>query len=284
MLWKQLEPYRPFIILGAFVVGWLVIQQVARSFIREAFYEIQAPTWVATSYIEDLQNSLAVTATSKRELAEQVRDLKRLNGAYVLKARQADAFAEAIQRLEALFEIPDQPGFRAEKARVVRRDINQWWHRITIRKGAQHNIANGAPVIFMDGIVGRVVDVHAFTSEVELITSPRFRMAAHFEGDPRPVTYEGRGGVSFFTPKGSVINVPNDILLGDNQSLRLVSSELGGVFPQDITIGLVSLLSPGTDGIFLTGPVELSKKLLSIEEVTILIGLRDDERIGMGTE
>ena len=284
MLWKQLEPYRPFIILGAFVVGWVVIQQVARSIVRDAFYEIQAPAWIATSYIEDLQNSIAVSGTSKRELAEQIRDLKRLNGAYVLKARQADSLAEEIKRLEELLEIPDRLGFRAEKARVVRRDINQWWHRITIRKGAQHNITHGAPVIFMDGIVGRIVDVHGFTSEVELITSPRFRMAAHFEGDPRPVTFEGRGGLSFFTPQGSVINVPTDIVVGENQSLRLVSSELGGVFPQDITIGQVSLLSSGTDGIFLTGPVELSENLLSIEEVTVLIGLREDERIGMNNQ
>ena len=271
MLWKQLEPYRPFMVLGAFLLGWLVIQGVARTFFREVFYEIQAPAWTAASYVGDLQNSLAATASSKRELAQQVRDLKRLNGAYVLKAQQTNALSAEIERLEKLLDIPVEPGFRAETARVILRDINQWWQRITVRKGARHGIRNGAPVIFMDGIVGRVVDVHAYTSEIELITSPRFRMAAHFEGDPRPVTYEGRSGVSFFTPQGSVHNVPTDVMIPENHSQRLVSSDLGGVFPGNITIGKVSRLSPGSDGIFLTGPVQVSKNLLSIKEVTILI-------------
>lgn len=277
MLWKQLEPYRPFLILGVFLLGWLVIQGMARSFFRELFYEIQAPAWTAASYMGDLQNSLGVTATSKRELAEQVRDLKRLNGAYVLKAQQADALAAEIKRLESILELPDEPGFRAETARVVRRDINQWWQRITVRKGARHGIVNGAPVIFMDGIVGRVVDVHAFTSEVELITSPRFRMAAHFEKDPRPVTYEGRGGLSFFTPQGSVINVPSDIFINEEQPVRLVSSELGGVFPAGLTIGQISRISLGPDGIFKTGAVQISKQLLSVEEVTILMRLSETD-------
>ena len=277
MLWKQLEPYRPFLILGAFVLGWLVLQGLARTLVRDLFYEIQAPAWTVSSYIDDLQNSLAVSATDKRALAEQVRDLKRLNGAYILKAQHADALAAEIERLEGILDIPEEPGFRAETARVTRRDMNQWWHRITVRKGARDGIRNGAPVIFMDGIVGRVVDVHAFTSEVELVTSPRFRMAANFDGDPRPVTYEGRGGLSFFTPQGTVLNVPSDIFVSDEQTIRLVSSELGGVFPSGLTIGTISRLTLGTDGVFKTGPVQMSKNLLSVEEVTILIRLSDSE-------
>ena len=127
--------------------------------------------------------------------------------------------------------------------------------------------------------MGLVVDVHAYTSEIDLITSPRFRIAAHFEGDPRPVTFEGCGGGNFTLPYGAVRNVPSDLIVSSDAPLRLVSSGLGGIFPAGLSIGVVSDLYPGRDGIFLEGRVGLPESLLSIQEVAILLPAADSKTL-----
>ena len=41
-----------------------------------------------------------------------------------------------------------------------------------IRKGRNYDIYPGAPVVYTGGIVGRVREVHAYTSVVDLVSSP----------------------------------------------------------------------------------------------------------------
>ena len=63
-----------------------------------------------------------------------------------------------------------------------------------IRKGSLHGIKDGCAVVCASGVVGRIAEVGLHTSVVELASSRRFRMAARFAGDDRPVIYYGRGG------------------------------------------------------------------------------------------
>ena len=83
-----------------------------------------------------------------------------------------------MNRLEDLLRLPSFPEYRTEVARIVRRDFNTWWQRLEIRKGRNHGIPEGAPVVFSGGIVGRVTEVHATTAVVDLVSSPTLRIAA----------------------------------------------------------------------------------------------------------
>ena len=122
-------------------------------------------------------------------------------------------------------------------------------------------------------MVGRVVEVNAFTSRVELLTSPHFRMAAQFEGDERPVVYQGVPQGGFSDPIGSVRDAPQDIVASSQTPLTLVSTRFGGTFPPGLKIGRVAWLEPGSTGIFQAGEVELDPRLLSLHEVAVLIPL-----------
>ena len=128
-------------------------------------------------------------------------------------------------------------------------------------------------MIFAGGVVGRVVEVDAFTSRVELVTSPNFRMAASFEGDDRPVVYQGVPQSGFGDAAGEVRDAPQDLVANTQDPLRLVSTRLGGTFPPGLLIGSVSWLEPGNTGIFQAGTVQLDERLLSLNEVSVLIPL-----------
>ena len=126
-------------------------------------------------------------------------------------------------------------------------------------------------VIFTGGVAGKTVEVGARWATVSLASSPRFRIAAHFEGDDRPVTYQGGGIPIGGKPFGIVRNVPHDLAPTPEAPLRLLTSSLGETFPDGIIIGKVMQLEGGEDGLFKSGKVWLDERLGRIREVTTLM-------------
>lgn len=269
----RLDKYKPIVALGLFLVVWWMLPAVTKSFVRASFTEFQAPAWIASSYLDDLEGFWARRSHSKIELIQAGQQLARQKAFYQLLDQRNQALESEVTRLESILTLPSRREFRYEVARVIRRDLSAWWQQIMIRKGQDYGITVGAAVIFSGGVVGRVVEVNAFTSRIELVTSPKFRMAASFENDGRPVVYQGVVQSGFGNPAGEVRDAPQDLTANTQQPLRLVSTRLGGTFPPGLTIGHVSWLEPGSSGIFQAGTVQLDERLLSLSEVSVLIPL-----------
>lgn len=267
------QQLKPFLYLGFFIGAWLVLPPAFKNVVRDASYEFQAPFWNGTSRVRDLQTGVNLSTRPKRELIEAVRDLSRENALFQLERRRLDELKTYTARLEALLNLPSHPDYRYEVARVIRRDLGSWWQRLIIRKGEDYGFTEGLAVVFSGGVVGRVIRVHRHTSEVELVSSPTFRMAARFEGENRPVTFQGKVHTNFGPPLGTVSDVPPDIQASAAAPQTLVSTELGGTFPSGLTIGTVFRLRPGSGGLFQTGPVVLDRRLLTLQEVAVLIPL-----------
>jgi rod shape-determining protein MreC len=265
------------LLLGAlFVAAWWVVPLVLKSFVRTSFFEFQAPSWVGTSYLKDLQSYWSDRNHSKSELIEAGVEISRLAAAYELRNQQATAMEAENRALERLLDLPTLPRHRYEVARVIRRDMNGWWQQLTIRKGRRDGIRPGLAVVYLDGVVGRVKEVHAYTSVVELLTSPSFRVAAHFENDFRPMQFIGGENPGLSNPSGLLSNVPADLVLKPNEPLRVVSSRLGGVFPDGLTLGYVDALRHESTGLFQNADVRINATLLSVREVAVLIPLEEE--------
>ncbi|MGC9450391.1 MAG: rod shape-determining protein MreC [Oceanipulchritudo sp.] len=237
------------------------------------FQEFQAPAWTALSYLRDLRSYWTIRSQGKGELIEAGVDMARLNAAYALRNQQVDNLEREVLRLEGFFNLPSLDEYRYEVARVVRRDLTAWWQTLVIRKGVNFGIEPGQAVVFAGGVVGRVASVGAYTATVELISSPHFRAAAHFEGDDRPVEFRGGLNPGLQAASGKVATVPADVVATLKNPLRLTSSRLGGIFPDGLTLGWVYSMDPSPDGLFQTGAVLLDPRLQSIREVAVLIPL-----------
>lgn len=270
---RRFDQARPFLTLGLVLLAWLILPTVVKRFARLSFYEFQAPLDVAASYARDLQDFWSRRTRSNADLVAAGRDLQRLNASYELRLQEDSRLRAEIARLEDLLRLPSYPEFRSEPARVVRRDFTAWWQRLVVRKGANHGIRVGSPVIYVGGLVGRVAEVHATTSVIELIGSPGVRLAASFEGDDRPVSFQG-GINPPLRPAEAVIEfVPLDVFATPASPRRLVTSGIGGVYPPGLFVGEVFQLEPSTDGLFKSGRARLDPRLGRISEVTILVPL-----------
>ena len=276
MLPKRLDQARPFFVLAVILLAWIFLPLFAKVFTRATFFEIQAPLMVSDSFVRDLQTFWSNKTHSKDELLKAGQQVAGLIAEYEYSNQRSAYLEGEILRLENLLKIPSMPEYRFEAARVARRDFSAWWQRMIIRKGSNYGITVGAPVVFAGGVVGRVTEVHKYTSVVDLVTSPTLRLAATVAGDTRPVSYQGGLNNTFSSPRGTVDFVPLDIYASPSARKQLVTSGLG-IFPPGLTIGEISTLEPSADGLFKNGEVQLDQRLGTLTEVTVLIPLNAED-------
>ncbi len=273
---RRFDQARPFLLLGVVFLSWLFLPTVFKRFARLSFHEFQAPADVAVSYARDLQDFWAQRSRTNAELVAAARDLQRVNASYELRLQEDALLRSEIRRLEALLRLPSFAEFRAEPARVVRRDFGVWWQSMVVRKGSNHGVRVGCPVIYAGGLAGRVSEVRGNTSVVELIGSPGVRLSAAFEGDDRPVSFQGGINPPMRPAEAAIEFVPLDVFATPAAPRRLVTSGLGGVYPPGLAVGEVVQLEPSTDGLFKSGRARLDPRLGRLTEVSILVPLDPD--------
>ncbi|TAG26710.1 MAG: rod shape-determining protein MreC [Verrucomicrobia bacterium] len=269
----RFDQARPFVTLGILVLAWLIVPTAIKRFTRLSFYEVQAPLEVSASYVRDLREFWSQRTRSNAELIVANRTLARANNFDSLRLEENDRLRDEVGRLESLLRLPTFGEYRSEHARVARRDFGVWWQQLVIRKGSNYGLSVGSPVIYVGGLVGRISEVHATTAKVELIGSPGLRLAAVFEGDDRPLSFQGGINPPLRPAQAVLEYVPLDLFATPTAPRRLLTSGLGGVYPPGLYVGDVSQLEASTDGLFKTGRARLDPRLSRLTEVTVLVPL-----------
>ena len=85
----------------------------------------------------------------------------------------ARAAAAENERLKALLSLSEQSETQSVPARVIARDASIWFNTITINRGSSSGIAVNMPVVTSGGIVGRIITVSPWASQVMLITDEK---------------------------------------------------------------------------------------------------------------
>ena len=106
------------------------------------------------------------TAAENEQLKQRLAELE----AQLNNARHAEA---ENQRLQSLLDLKQQTEIKSVPARVIARDPSVWFNTITINRGSTSGITVNMPVVTGGGIVGRVITVSPFASQVMLITDEK---------------------------------------------------------------------------------------------------------------
>lgn len=273
--------FGPFLILGVFFLLFFGLPSGWKVLTRSTFDEFQAPLWDITSRISDLSDYWGHQSDSKKTLISKNRDLSRIRSDWKLQERYLEKWENEMTKLKSLhfqlealekkIGLDSEKPYRPVVARVTHRNLSAWWQEIYLRKGIEQGVRAGFGVIFSEGITGRIHQANNNFSKVELATNPNFRIVAHFQGDERPVTFQGAGVLPGGQPMGVVFDVPHDIIIKKSKSLLLETSALGTTFPSGLPIGYVNSLEESGDGLFKTGSVYLSNDLAKVSEVTVLL-------------
>ena len=135
-----------------------------------------------------------------------------------------------------------------------------------IDKGEADGVRENMPVLSLDGLVGRVEHVYPVYSVVMVITDYQCPVSA------RTSRGRDRGIVEWDVFSGGQLKlkgVPQQARVSEGD--LVVTSGLGGVFPEGIEIGSVSSVSDNLDGITLDITIQPAVSFSSLEEVFVLV-------------
>ena len=170
------------------------------------------------------------------------------------------------QRLRRLLTLKESLPLETMAGEIIAREWGGWVRSLTINRGRGDAVARLTAVIAPDGLVGRIVDVRASSSVVQVLTDPASTVGAHVVRTRTPGIIEGepRGTLRFkyMARDGSGIQV------GD----VVVTSGLGGLFPGGIPIGRVRTIDDRGSALFSYAQVTPAVDFARIDEVLLLTG------------
>ena len=77
------------------------------------------------------------------------------------------------ERLKGLLDLRQQGTYQTIPASVIARDASVWFNTITIDRGSSSGVKVNMPVVSATGIVGRVITVSPWASQVMLVTDEK---------------------------------------------------------------------------------------------------------------
>lgn len=108
-----------------------------------------------------------------RSTAQENEQLKQRLSEVENQLHTAQAAAAENDRLKALLNLNEQLNIKNVPARVIARDPSVWFNTITINRGSSSGVQVNMPVVAAGGIVGRIITVSPFASQVMLITDEK---------------------------------------------------------------------------------------------------------------
>lgn len=138
------------------------------------------------------------------------------------------------QRLRNLMQATAQMGGRISVAVILSADLDPFRHLIVIDKGTHEGVYEGQAVLDAYGIVGQVTRADPLASEVTLVSDPG--QAIQVEVNRTGLRTLAVGTADLIQLSLPYVTNNADIKQGD----LLVSSGLGGHYPQGYPVGVVS--------------------------------------------
>jgi len=230
--------------------------------VRDVFTVPQAGLRRAVNWIRTIGADKAALAHENMLLRARI---EQLNNA----VRQSMSIREENRRLRDMLRLKEAFNSNLIAARLLMRDVNGWWRTARIDKGSADGVAVGMPVINHEGLIGQIVEVSGNSSDVLFLTSPRVKVAARL----------ARSGV-FGIVRGlgeswdGDARCLMDFIVKDadiNRADQVITSGLGGVYPEGLVIGYVDEVIMDSSGLFRQAMVTPAADLRMIDLVFVVV-------------
>ncbi|MDR4493400.1 MAG: rod shape-determining protein MreC [Nitrospirales bacterium] len=164
-------------------------------------------------------------------------EVARLQGEVNLLKEQA-IIAEEFERL---LTYQQTAPMKTVPARIIGRNVSNWYRAVIIDKGQQDGIEQEMGVITEAGVVGRIIRVNPSTAVVLLVTDPNVAVTGMIQKSRDEGIIQG-------TPQGTIQMKYLPPLSTVDVDDRVVTSGLAGDFPRGLQIGKIqSLIKADTD-------------------------------------
>lgn len=169
----------------------------------------------------------------------------------------------ANKRLRELLAFKESVQTSMIPAQVISKDATNWFKMVMIDKGRDNGIVKNMPVVTHGGIVGRVIEVFANYSKVQLIidynSAVDVLVQRSRDGGVVGGIFKNRCEMRFLDRRAK-------IEVGD----IIISSGLDGIFPKGLVVGKVVEIRKKNYGLFQEVEIMPSVDFSRLEEVLII--------------
>ena len=182
-------------------------------------------------------------------------------------ARQA---AVENERLKALLNLNEQSQIKSVAASVIARDPSVWFNTITINRGSTSGVELNMPVVTAGGIVGRIITVGPWSSQVMLITDEKAGAGAVGGqlGDSGALgSVRGRADLGVSLIEMRYVSGLEKVEAGD----YVMTTGQDGIYPPGLNVGRVVDVKHGTATQAHQILIQPGAQLDHLEEVAVLL-------------
>jgi rod shape-determining protein MreC len=234
------------------------------------------PFLVFSSRVQGSAHALISKAKSYGDLQAQNTELLKQISELSSRVAQIGELERENQDFRAMLDFKNRTELKLITAKVIGRDPSNWWNTVMVDRGTADGITRDMPVLVVDGLVGKTIEVFEHNAHVLLLVDENCKVSGWMRESGQYGIVEGNllaGGKSAqcrmkFIDRFSKI-LPND---------KVYTSGLGGVFPKGILIGTINT-TPST-------PANTTSKIY--QEVTLIpavdLSRIDDVFIGVGVK
>lgn len=227
---------------------------------------LAAQTWISQRYqaVQELVNAPQDTTRLRQENVQLRVENSQLQ-AQIIELQQQLAETNVLSALVDFARA--NPENRYQAAAVIARDPSPFLHYIIINRGSDSGIRRGMPVVTQQGLIGRVDAVTAGAARVMLINDPGSTVNVRLEPSRAEAVLRGQ-----ITGDLSLEMIPQD---ANVQSGDLVlTSGLGGGYPQNILIGQITGIRSREQDIFKSASIQTVVDFSQIDIVLVITNFR----------
>ena len=206
--------------------GWMAPMRSALSMAIWPFEQAARAPGLA---FEELNAFFTAHVTLKRDNESLLRERVRL---YTEMHRARALEAENV-RLRGLLDAPVRARGSTVMAEIVSVVHDPFSRKVFVNRGNSHGVTPGAPVVDTHGVVGQVIRVLPFVSEMALVTDRDHSVPVEVERNRLRAIVFGEGGTGLLEVRFMPISA--DIRAGD----LLVTSGIDGVYPPGLPVARV---------------------------------------------
>jgi len=198
----------------------------------------------------------------------RVKDLQATNKKLIIENNLLKSNTKEVASLNHALEFRDNFQYKTVPAKIIGRSPDTWHKQIIINKGSKHGVKVGQGVITEKGVVGQVQKTGLYSSVVQLVNNPDWRMGVKI------ARLNQYGVLSGNYPKPALvqfITVDTDIQPGDEIVTSGICIDVDNCpYPENYPVAKVASVSRNPNVVDLIIQVKFFENLNNIEEVFIL--------------
>ena len=247
------KAFRTSLILASLSLILLLLPLRTQEFVSSALQT------VFYSYFRGVSNKL----TDLSSVYETNRQLKHTIADQTLKLTALREYEKENVRLREILGFKESLGYELVPAEIVALDPKRRENAVIAEMSPDRMVSSDLPVVNVNGLVGKTISVLGNFVTVELLTSPNCRAAAR-DANTRVLGIIRWSGEEYL--KFDNVSLSDSVDVNDT----VITSGLGGIFPENLPIGVIASVEIGKSPFFKIVNVKPFVDFSALDELIIL--------------